>query len=54
MPHKVKITVLRREYDQKPADPTVGPCQIFQDGREFLVDDRNYFTMLDGKFCTEA
>ena len=59
MSHKVKITVLKREYyqdwaDQYLADPNVGKCQIFQDGQEFIIDDNAYFSMVNGKFCTEA
>ncbi|WP_085536921.1 TIGR04076 family protein [Massilibacteroides vaginae] len=56
---KCKITVIRREYyqdlaDQYLADPTVGKCQLFKEGQEFIVDNENYFCMMNGKFCSEA
>ncbi len=57
--HKCKITVLRREYfqdlaDQYLADPQAGKCQLFEDGQEIIVDNENFFPMLNGKFCSEA
>lgn len=57
--HKCKITVLRREYfqdlaDKHLADPQVGPCQVFQDGQEFIVGNEDFFKMLHGRFCSEA
>ena len=59
MAHKVKITVLRREYfqdlaDQYLADPKTGKCQCFQDGQEFIVDNEGFFRQLHGTFCSEA
>ena len=53
---KCKITVLKKDYYQDLADqylsnPAVGPCSVFQEGQEFIVDKENYLTMLDGKFC---
>ena len=56
---KCKITVLRKDYHQDLADqylsnPAVGPCSVFREGQEFIVDKENYLTMLDGKFCAEA
>ena len=40
MMHKCKITVLRREFfqdlaDEYLADPNVGKCNLFEDGREY-------------------
>lgn len=57
--NKAKITVLRKCYfqdlaDQHLNDPTVGPCAIFQEGQEFIVDKQSYLTMLNGQFCSEA
>lgn len=57
--NKVKITVLKKTWQEDLAEeylanPTVGPCSIFQEGQEFLVTKENYLTMLDGKFCSEA
>lgn len=57
--YKCKITVLRREYNQELAnkylaDPNVGKCLLFQEGQEFIVDNENYFKMLNGQFCSEA
>lgn len=56
---KCKITVLHREYyqdlaDKYLADPNVGKCQTFREGQVFIVDNENYYRMLDGKFCSEA
>lgn len=57
--NKAKITVLRKCYfqdlaDRHLADPAYGPCALFQEGQEFIVDKQSYLTMLDGKFCSEA
>lgn len=57
--HKCKITVLRREFHQDlaveyVANPDVGPCEVFHDGQEFILDSGDYFHMLSGKFCAEA
>ncbi len=59
MTHKVKITVLKREFNRELAekylaDPNVGPCQVFKDGQEFIVDGDGFFKMLGGNFCSEA
>ncbi len=59
MQHKCKITVLRREFfsdlaDEYLADPNAGPCSLFHDGQEFLVDQRSFNRMLHGTFCAEA
>ena len=56
---KVKITVLRRECYQDLqesylSNPKAGPCNLFRDGQEFIVDSRNFNRMLDGQFCAEA
>ena len=57
--HKCKITVLRREYyqdlaDNYLADPNVGKCQFFKEGQVFIVDNENYYRMMNGVFCSEA
>lgn len=57
--HKCKITVLKREcytdlQKQYLMNPEAGPCHMFREGQEFIVDGNNYVTMLDGKFCSEA
>lgn len=59
MKHKCKITVLRREcykdlQNEYLADPKSGPCPLFYDGQEIIVDSDNFFHMMDGKFCSEA
>lgn len=59
MKHKVRITVLRREYfpdlaEQYLADPDAGKCPFFEDGQEFMVEQDDFFRMLHGKFCAEA
>ena len=57
--HKCKITVLKKEYHQELADkylsdPDIGTCPYFQEGQEIMVDNGNFFRMLDGQFCSEA
>lgn len=59
MKHKCKITVLKREcykdlQNKYLADPNSGPCPYFHEGQEILVDNDNFFHMLEGKFCSEA
>ena len=59
MKHKCKITVLRREFyqdlaDEYLADPGVGKCNIFEDGQEFIVENKDFFRMMHGQFCSEA
>ena len=59
MKHKCKITVLRREFYQDLADeylanPNVGKCNLFHDGQEFIVDGKDFWKMMNGKFCAEA
>ena len=56
---KCKITVLKRglyEDLQKEylSNPNAGKCSTFVEGQEFIVDDKNYWRMLNGKFCTGA
>jgi uncharacterized repeat protein (TIGR04076 family) len=57
--NKCKITVLRRELyedlqEKYLADPKSGKCPYFNDGQEFMVENTDFFRMLDGKFCSEA
>lgn len=59
MKHKCKITVLRREFFQDLAEeylanPEEGKCTLFHDGQEFLLDQGDFWRMMDGKFCSEA
>ena len=59
MEHTCKITVLRREFYQDLADeylidPNVGKCDLFYDGQEFILDQKSFWHMMDGKFCAEA
>jgi len=59
MNHKCKIIVLRREFyqdlaDEYLADPNVGKCNLFEDGQEFIVDQKDFWKMMDGRFCAEA
>lgn len=59
MIHKCKITVLRKEcykdlQEQYLADPKSGPCPLFEEGQEFILEEKDYFRMMDGKFCSEA
>lgn len=47
MKYQVKITVLKRGYDQELADrflvdPNAGKCSIFNEGQEFIVTKENY------------
>ncbi len=57
--NKVKITVLRREcfsdlQEEYLADPKSGPCTMFEDGQEIIVDGKGFDRMLHGTFCAEA
>ncbi|MDR2451335.1 MAG: TIGR04076 family protein [Candidatus Accumulibacter sp.] len=57
--HKCRITVLKRELYQDLqerylADPESGKCPFFNDGQEFMVESKDFFHMLNGKFCSEA
>lgn len=59
MGHKVKITVLRKEYypdlaEKYLANPDPGKCPYFEEGQEFMVESGDFFRMLHGKFCAEA
>ncbi|MDR0232410.1 MAG: TIGR04076 family protein [Dysgonamonadaceae bacterium] len=58
--HKCKITVLRRElYEDLQAEylayPKAGKCDLFEEGQEWIVDEENYWKMLNGQsFCSYA
>lgn len=56
--HKCKITVVKRLLFPDVAMESYGhpmqACDFYHDGQEFIVDEENYATMLDGKFCGEA
>ena len=59
MTHKVKLTVLRRELfadlqKEYLADPESGRCPFFQEGQEFLIENGQFFRMMNGSFCAEA
>lgn len=59
MTHQCKITVLETkvfpEYQEKYlADPKSGPCPCFKPGDIFLLEQDDFWHMLDGKFCSEA
>ena len=59
MKHKCKITVLKREcykdlQENYLADPKSGPCPYFREGQVIMVDNDNFFRMLNGTFCAEA
>jgi uncharacterized repeat protein (TIGR04076 family) len=59
MKHKCKITVLRREFyqdlaDEYLADSNIGKCDLFHDGQEFIVDQKDFWKMMNGEFCAEA
>ena len=54
-----KITVMKKElYEDLQreflADPQLGKCQYFEEGQEFLVDRKECYRMMNGKFCSEA
>jgi uncharacterized repeat protein (TIGR04076 family) len=56
MKHKCKITVIRREFfqdlaDEYLADPNVGKCSLFHDGQEFIVDQKNFWKMMNASFA---
>jgi len=57
--HKCKITVLRREFfpdlaEKYLANPNVGKCNKFHDGQEFILEQGDFFSMMNGEFCSEA
>ena len=59
MKHRCKITVLRREFYQDLADeylanPQAGKCSRFHDGQEFILEQGDFFNMMNGEFCSEA
>lgn len=55
-----KITVLKKYYDAELAaaycqNPDPGPCAVFQEGQEILIDEDAYFSLqIPGGFCSEA
>ena len=60
MMSKCKITVLKKYYDPEIAaeycaNPDPGPCSIFEEGQEIIIDRDAYFSMkIPGEFCGEA
>ncbi len=60
MKHKVKITILKREYYKDLADrflvnPETGKCSIFHEGQEFIVTKENYDRFpYENNFCAAA
>ncbi len=59
MLHQCKITVLETtcfdDYQKKYlANPDSGPCTFFKEGDEFIIDQRDFGSLLNGKFCAEA
>jgi uncharacterized repeat protein (TIGR04076 family) len=59
MTHNCRITVLRREFFQDLAEeylanPEAGKCSFFHDGQEFVLEQGDFYNMMDGKFCSEA
>lgn len=60
MKHKVKITILKREYYKDLADrflvnPETGKCSIFHEGQEFIVTRENYDRFpYENNFCMGA
>jgi uncharacterized repeat protein (TIGR04076 family) len=40
--------------EQYLADPKSGKCPFFYEGQEFMVENEDFFRMLNGKFCSEA
>ena len=59
MKHKCRITVLRRELfpdlqQEYLADPQAGPCDLFHDGQEWVLEGDDFWHMMGGQFCAEA
>jgi hypothetical protein len=49
---------LRRELyqdlqEQYLADPKSGKCPFFNDGQEFMLENEDFFRILNGKFCID-
>jgi uncharacterized repeat protein (TIGR04076 family) len=58
---KCKITVLKRMIDRDLIDQylensyeDVGPCEIFEDGQEFLLESEGEFSVVPEGFCAWA
>lgn len=56
---RCKITVLKRNYDPQLAaeycaNPDPGPCGVFREGQEFVLDMQTYFANGPQGFCSEA
>ena len=59
MTRKVKITVLKREcytdlQQQYLSNPQSGPCPVFHEGQEFIIENNDYWKMNLLGFCPEA
>ena len=57
--YRVKITVLKKEVytdlqKEYLANPDSGACPYFEVGQEFLIKGKDFFRMMDGKFCADA
>lgn len=56
MTRKVKITVLKREcytdlQQQYLSNPQSGPCPVFHEGQEFIIENNDYWKMNLQGFC---
>ena len=56
---KVKLSVIKKEcyvnlQEKYLLNPKSGPCEIFSEGQEWIIDSNNFWHMMEGKFCAEA
>lgn len=59
---KCKLTVIKRGYfpelsEQYAPVSITGPCEKFQDGQEFIIDQngpQGFWHLMGGTFCSEA
>jgi uncharacterized repeat protein (TIGR04076 family) len=55
---KSKVTVIKKSFfpdlaDKYLANPDIGPCKVFEEGQEWIFDEKNFYLLKEG-FCTEA
>lgn len=56
---KCKITVIKKNYfpeiaQEYCANPNPGPCDVYEEGQEFIIDSESYFNNVHGGLCSEA
>lgn len=59
MKYKCRITVLEAKVfpelqEKYLADPKAGACPLFKAGDTFMIENDDFWHMLNGRFCAEA